>query len=255
MYMETLGARVQARFDAAAAAGVFEQESLYLVGTRGVWDLHRLLFVALVWQTVLKPMQVLVDLFMPEELRVFGMAIPFFDLGDNVDLGVAAYFAPPAVLHSQKAPEHFVCNVGHIDIKHPKGTADFQQTMNALQDVWTEFKSPSVKGLVANVVCVFPRLAGTSFAKEINLSAWHSADDAQAWYKRSIGHAEVLRRHSSGGLGTFGNMLASLQPCDGVRHQDRCRECARLVDSGQFGKRAPSRCEACGGKPYGYPFI
>merc|ERR1712151_547224 len=95
--------------------------------------------------------------------------IPIFDLGDDVDLGVAAYFAPKAARNMSQGPDHFVCNIGHIDLSHPGGMTDVQRTMNALRDVWTEFKKPT-KGLLANVVCFFPRLNGKTFAKQINLS-------------------------------------------------------------------------------------
>merc|ERR1711972_603024 len=103
-------------------------------------------------------------------------------------------------------------------------------TMNNLADVWKEFQSPDVKGLVANVVAVFPFVRGVKglpLAKEINLSAWESSQDAYDWYVRSPGHKRALYQHSSGLLRTFGNLLASLEPVTQVRHQDRCMKCAR----------------------------
>lgn len=249
-----IGTRQQALTQAAQAAGTFKDVPFHIVGTRAFYDLFRTGCGTLVWLSVMRPVRWLVSMVLPEELTVYGNGIPVFDLGDNVDLGVAAYFAPPDALTKTKGPEHFVCNIGHIDSSHPGGMGDVQMTMNALRDVWTEFKKPT-KGLLANFVCFFPRLGGTTFAKQINLSCWQSEADSIAWYSKSGGHASIMRQHAGGNLQTFGNLLATLKPHGKIRHQDRCSVCARLVESEQIGEHAPKRCKFCGGAAYGYPYF
>merc|ERR1719215_758684 len=128
-----------------------------------------------------------------------------------------------------------------------------QYTMNTLMDAWQEFQAPDMKGLLANVVAVFPDVAEQRLAKEINLSAWESAKDAHNWYVSSAGHKNALHQHSSGILHTFGNLLASLQPTQNIQHQDRCKQCSRLVEAREICVVASPRCSVCGGPTFRYP--
>jgi len=260
LHTRALGDRQEIRIDAAGMAGKFGEVPDYQVGTRALWDLLRTGIGTWFWMLMLKPVRSLVNFIMPEELTMYGSPIPIFDLGEDVDLGVAAYFAPEAVLksnrpESQLPPEYFVCNVGHVDTRAAGGMLDLQKTMNTLRDTWTEFRQPDMQGLVANIVCFFPRVKGTTFAKELNLSCWHSAEDAQEWYAKSPAHGDIMRQHGNGELRTFGNLLASLVPHGKIRHQDRCSACARLVESDRVGEKAPRRCRACGGRGFGYPWF
>merc|ERR1712139_409068 len=113
---------------------------------------------------------------MPDELRVYACEIPVFDLGTEVEFGIAAHFAPTQRNHEgegrlrsrQPRPQYFVCNVGQISHEDPRGLQDVQRTMNTLREVWSEFKEPTVRGLVSNVVAVFPQVE-EGLTKEINL--------------------------------------------------------------------------------------
>ncbi|CAE8589911.1 unnamed protein product, partial [Polarella glacialis] len=96
---------------------------------------------------------------------------------------------------------------------------DMQRTMNNLLDVWKEFQDPALPGLCANVVAIFPQVMGQGVAKEINLSAWETGKDAYDWYVKSKGHRTALTQHHGGTLRTFGNLLASLQHAEPLRHQ------------------------------------
>jgi len=250
-----MAARSRQWHEAATAEGTFAQLPVHSIGTRAMWDTLRAALTALSWRAVVHPMGAFLNSLLPEELLLYGCGLPIFQLGEDVDLGVAAYFAPKAGRNAQTVPEHFVCNVGHVALGHPSGIQDLQITMNTLRDVWSEFKKPNVKGLLANMVCVFPKVAGTKFAKEINMSCWQTAADAHRWYATSEGHANIMRRHGGGGLRTFGNLLASLKPHGKIRHQDRCASCARLVESDEVGEKAPERCRACGKKSFNYPFF
>lgn len=154
----------------------------------------------------------------------------------------------------QPRPQYFVCNVGQISHVDSRGLQDVQRTMNTLRDVWSEFKQPSVRGLVANVVAVFPQVE-EGLTKELNLSAWESASAAHDWYANSPGHRRVMYQHGSGLLQTFGNLLASLDAAAPIRHQDRCRHCARVVEASEHGLRAPKRCGVCGGPTFRYPYF
>jgi len=270
-----LGARNRAFLEKECKSGNSDQVPAFMIGTQAVWDKMRTGTCTLIWKLTIYPIKLLVNRILPEELCVYACEIPIFDLGDGVDLGVAAIFSPdppeaePSSNHGledgqqngspenakQGKPDFFVCNVGHIDNTHAAGLSDIQHTMNALRDIWMEFQRPDVKGLVANIVCVFPQVEGTSFAKEINLSAWESAQEAHDWYVKSPGHRRTMLEHSGGRLRTFGNLLASLRPVGKVRHQDRCTRCSRLVESSTVGERAPEWCGACGAAAFGYPYV
>jgi len=253
-YVTILGDRVVERQKASIANGTFKDLPLHDIGTRNMWDCARCGVTGALWWPLMHLVKAAANWVLPEELTFFAMKMPIFDLGDDVDLGVAAYYAPSAALKATKAPEHFVCNVGHVDLKHPGGVADLQKNMNAVRDIWAEFKKPT-KGLLANIICFFPRVGHTSFAKQVNLTCWQSGSDAQAWYSQSEAHREIMVQHASGGLRTFGNLLATLKPHGAIRHQDRCRQCARLVEAEQPGQHAPRRCQTCGAKSFGHPWF
>lgn len=275
-----MGARNRAQLRAAKSVGFQSaQVEMAKVGTQALWDQTRTFFLTLTWKLLISPMKLFINRLLPEELCVYACEIPIFELGSDVDLGVAAMYSPDhrASRHhtagngntttsqdenpedeeagKQRKPDFFVCNVGHIDNTHVAGLNDLQRTMNALRDIWMEFKKPDVKGLIANCVCVFPNVEGTPFSKEINLSAWASGEEAHDWYVKSPGHRRTMLEHSGGRLRTFGNLLASLKPRGKIRHQDRCTRCARLVESPELGERAPDWCGACGAPTFGYPWI
>jgi len=46
-----------------------------------------------------------------------------------------------------------------------------------------------------------------------------------------------------------------MRPMSEIRHQDRCRDCFRLLESMQMGQKAPKKCSTCGGKGREYPFF
>jgi len=259
IHLYAVGDRTRNVLEAARARGIFSQVHPFLIGQQALWDQTRTAFCTLGWKAVIMPLIWIINYILPNETLVYACTIPIFDLGDNVDLGVAAYFAPQAAKRSKDPnsgkPDFFVCNVGHIDHTHQAGLSDMQYTMNALGACWSEFKKPEVKGMIANVVAVFPHISGTTFAKEINLSAWESAQAAHEWYTSSEGHARVMKQHSGGLLRTFGNLLASLKPVGNLRHQDRCSRCARLVEAETLGDRAPSHCGLCGARTFGYAYF
>lgn len=231
VHLTTLGSRGRRRIDTCAAPP-------YAIGTQALWDQFRSFTLTLLWKAVVYPLAWACNRTLPRELRVFAMDIPVFDMGD---LGVAAMLCPGDAL-----PKYVVCNVGHIDLQQPAGMSDMQRTMNTVRDVWGELRGRS--GLIANVVCLFPRLG--SVAKEVNLSAWESKEAARDWYMSSEGHNNIMRQHTSGYLRTFGNLLSSLEPRM-LRHQGRCSRCARVVEA-EVG-RAPDHCGVCGAKTFQYP--
>lgn len=197
----------------------------------------------------------LINAWLPRELRVFAVDAPFPNLGGTYErtyLGVAAHFAPKKATGKQRLPQYCVCNVGQI---HINALADMQRTMNTLIDVWSEFQDPKMKGLLSNLVAVFPDVEEQQVAKEINLSFWESSRDAHNWYVRSPGHKNALFQHTSGRLHTFGNLLASLELAAPLQHRDRCRQCLRPVHSKEVGSVAPPRCGVCGGAAFRHPLF
>eukprot|EP00927_Polykrikos_kofoidii_P040825 TRINITY_DN34827_c0_g1_i1.p1 TRINITY_DN34827_c0_g1~~TRINITY_DN34827_c0_g1_i1.p1 ORF type:complete len:1003 (-),score=130.78 TRINITY_DN34827_c0_g1_i1:24-2645(-) len=269
LHIGELGHRLRTSFDRSAAVpGGFAMVPPWKLGTQSFLDQFRVSVATLSWKFASSFIEQVVNRALPEELRVFANDLPIFDLGDRVDLGVAAYYARPRTIHRRSShdgselgekpeslPRFLVSNVGHIDTGHKNGLSDMQRTMNALRDVWTEFKEKQPEGLVANVVAVFPFIQGTTSAKELNLSVWNSCEDAHNWYYQSPGHKTITQQHASGNLRTFGNLLASLEPIDKVRFQDRCQRCSRLVEDVEVGKPPPLRCNLCGGRTFDYPLF
>jgi cytochrome b involved in lipid metabolism len=251
----------------AQESGKFTEVPPYKIGTQAIWDQLRVFIFALLWRAWIRLVAGVVNRCTPQEMCFYGCEIPIFDLGEGVDLGVAAAFTPASISwkgrpaeskaegEDDAKPNYFVCNVGHIDANHRVGLPDMQRTMNAVRDCWEEFADGEAPGLLSNVVCFFNTITGTSFAKQINLSAWSSEKAAHDWYVKSQGHKHVMRDHAGGRLRTFGNLLASLKPMGEIRHQDRCTRCARIVEDKVPGRRAPARCSFCGAETFGYPFI
>jgi len=265
-HMASLGSSNRQRLQEAADHGRFREMPEHVVGIQAMWDQTRLGISHLVWVTLTAPVVWFISAGLPRELRVYAAPVPIFNLGQDVELGIAAHFAPRhgnSNSHEgvperwrgrQPKPKHFVCNVGQISHADQRGLQDVQRTMNTLREVWEEFKQPSVRGLVANVVAVFPQLE-EGLTKEINLSAWESSAEAHDWYVNSPGHRRVMHQHGSGLLQTFGNLLASLDPSAPIRYQDRCRHCAIVVEAKEFGLRPPKRCGVCGGPTFRYPYF
>lgn len=231
--------------------------SPHIIGATAMWDQFRLALGTFVWKILIIALQNVAGVLLPVEMRFYACEIPIFDLGSNVAFGVSAHYSPNQA-REQKRPKHFVCNVGQIANcgRHvAAGMMDAQRTLNSLRDVWGEFQEPEMKGLVSNVICVFPRVASQGVTKEINLSAWESERDAYEWYAKSHGHQTIMKQHSSGALQTFGNLLTSAKPSVPIRHQDRCMHCMRVVEARKFGVRAPRQCGNCGGPTFHYPWF
>jgi len=263
-HMSAMAARCEAYSDKLAAEGRFHTIGEHILGTKSLWDLFCCGIVTWIWLMMLQPIRYLLNTYiLPEELQFYASAIPIFNLGRNGEYGVAAYYAPPRNTSKQApekdvvepAPQHYVCNIGHISTMHNGGMEDLSMTMNTLRDVWREFRKPDLKGFVANIVCIFPNLNDAHIAKEINLSCWETAEDARRWYSTSSGHRDIMRRHNGGQLRTFGSLLATLEPHGPIRHQDRCVDCKRLVEADIVGEKAPTRCKVCKGKTHEYPWF
>merc|ERR1719316_2468475 len=184
----------------------------YLIGAQSLFDQVRITVATFIWKTGIVPFMYFCKLLLPPELAFYACEVPIFDLSDIADYGVAMNIKadgkkqPPAKVsttappvngsandepHStQPQPQYFVCNVGHIETDHPAGLNDLQKTMNTTREVWHEL--PSYPGFVSNTVCLFPALQGTTFAKEVNLSAWETPKAAYDWYVGSPGHKRVM---------------------------------------------------------------
>lgn len=228
----------------------------HMLGAQGLWDQARLTIGTLVWKILILPIQGFFNMALPREMRVYACEIPIFDLGEGVELGVAAHISSQKKGKKAKVPEYFVCNVGQIAIDSTsRGLADTQRTMNTLRDVWEEFSGPNVDGLMSNVVMVFPKVESQLLLKEVNLSVWETQKQAYEWYATSPGHRDVLQQHVSGGLMTFGNLLTSLEPACSLRYMDRCQTCARVVESMTVGEPPPLYCQVCGGDTFKYPLF
>jgi len=266
----------------ALVDGTFEKLPSYLTGTQALWDQMRIGFCQLSWKLSVSSIKFIVNLFAPQEIKFVGLEIPLFDLGDKVDLGIAAYYSPgrdtgawngfasgvqgkatvdthhKLVIEDDKSGDrigHFVCEVGHIDVNHPAGLTDIQRNLTSGSNSWSEFSRGEAEGLLAHVTCFFPHIQGTPLAKEVNLQAWRTPEDAEKWSSRSASHSKMTADRSNGRMGTFGNITAPLKPVGKIRYQDRCSRCARIQESPELGSVPPTRCGACKARTFGYPLI
>eukprot|EP00933_Yihiella_yeosuensis_P073388 TRINITY_DN82047_c0_g1_i1.p1 TRINITY_DN82047_c0_g1~~TRINITY_DN82047_c0_g1_i1.p1 ORF type:complete len:386 (-),score=32.22 TRINITY_DN82047_c0_g1_i1:104-1165(-) len=255
LHMHVLGSRNSSLMEELTAAGKFEKVERYRIGTRVIFDASFLVLATLLWQMLYWPFKWCINKLMPQEFVFYAPWIPFFDLGDEVDLGVASYYAPKDCLSKSDAPEYYVCSVGHTDASHSEGENDLQLNRETVRDMWRKCQRSNASGFLANLHCFFPHIEGSSVSKEINFSAWRSSDDAEAWSKDHGGLPGVMDQHSGGQLRTHGNMTAKLKPHGPIRHQDRCSICRRLIESDKVGDKAPGRCRSCGAQSFNYPFF
>lgn len=254
--LSVLGDRLTQQHNYMAANDTFRLLHPYQQGTRATWDMVRTLGSEAVWFSALKPMRFIVNHILPEEFHVFALALPAFDFGDNADMGFAAYSCPVAALSTTKGPEHFELTVSHVDMHQEEGAGieDLYKKLNTMRDAWEEFRTPA-KGLLANVVCYFPQMGDSGVTKHVQLSAWQTAEHAEAWHSKSGSSRDTISQHEGSSLRTCGSLKAMLKPHGRIRHQDRCQECSRLVESDTLGEHAPKICRICGGKAFGYPFF
>mmetsp|Transcript_7459 Transcript_7459/g.17128 ORF Transcript_7459/g.17128 Transcript_7459/m.17128 type:complete len:961 (-) Transcript_7459:34-2916(-) len=238
----------RARLDQVAAAGRFADLPWHFLGAQALFDTWRVTALGYVWRATVCNLQHVITSIIPDELRVYACEAPLPYYGEKVSMGLAAQYVPPKARgKDRRRPNFFVCNVGQII---DSCMTDMQLTMNTLVDVWGEFHDPELPGLCANVVMVIPS-AEQGLNKEINLSVWETGKDAFDWYVKSQGHKKALMQHTSGILRTFGNLLASLEPAQPIKYQDRCRRCGRTVEASP-GQPAPSTCSVCGASSFRY---
>jgi len=254
VHVSTLGGRLAEQHTVCIANDTFKDLHPYQLGTRATWDLFRTFTGTTVWFFMMKPIKFIVNIIMPEEYHVFALLMPVFDFGDDATLGVAAYYAPTAATSATKGPEHFECSMSHFDMEHPDGPSDVYKRLNTIRDAWSEFQRPA-KGLLANVACFFPSAGDADLYKQAHISCWQTSEDAQAWRAKSGSCREETRERQGGVLRTCGSLSAMLRPHGRIRHQDRCKECARLVESEQLGEHAPRSCSVCGGDTFGHPYF
>ena len=171
------------RLEQVATAGRFQFLEWHIIGAQSLWDSTRVSVLGFIWRTTLCNLQHAVTALIPEGLRVYACEMPIPNYGEEVYMGLAAQYVPPAARgKTKRRPNFFVCNVGQII---ESCMPDMQHTMNTLVDVWKEFHAPKLSGLCANVVMVFPSCTNQGLAKEINLSVWETGKDAFDWYVKS----------------------------------------------------------------------
>lgn len=252
----TLGLRNNAGLDEMQKRGKLGEAPTHRISARAALEMWYLLLGNILWQASLAVLKNLINMLMPKELQFYAPWLPFFKLGEDVDIGVAAYHATKEGVQSEVGPRHFVISVRHMDTAHPDGQRDLQLHRNTAQDMWTKCKDTSSGGLIANVNCFFPHLSGSTHCKEINLSGWTSEEAAKAWSAKNSGLPGMQSHRSSRGqMRTLGSMQAFLKTHGEIRHQDRCSNCARLLESQTLGEKAPDKCRYCGKPGYGYPFF
>eukprot|EP00434_Breviolum_minutum_P023962 symbB.v1.2.021147.t1/scaffold1812.1/size105704/11 len=156
-------------------------------------------------------------------------------------------------------PGHVVCNVGHLPTADEDDLrATVQSSLKIMEELAgvcsTQETAEGASGFVANLLCVLPKSGprgrwirpNWQSLREVNLSVWVSAKDAQSWYRQSKAHAAIVAQHGEGKLRTFGNLLMTLEPLR-VAWQSRCRACASLAEG------LATRCPRCTGPTFDLP--
>ncbi|CAE7727220.1 unnamed protein product [Symbiodinium sp. KB8] len=194
----TLGLRNNAGLDEMQKRGKLGEAPTHRISARAALEMWYLLLGNILWQASLAVLKNLINMLMPKELQFYAPWLPFFKLGEDVDIGVAAYHATKEGVQSEVGPRHFVISVRHMDTAHPDGQRDLQLHRNTAQDMWTKCKDTSSGGLIANVNCFFPHLSGSTHCKEINLSGWTSEEAAKAWSAKNSGLPGMQSHRSLG---------------------------------------------------------
>lgn len=222
----------------------------YMLGTRCLWDTTRTFLLSSIWASIHSWFRRLVNFILPAELQVHSLTVPIFDLGRSVSYGVAAYTAPES---SQAAPQHFVFSASRCGPE----TSHFEkaQLNNCLVENWKTAQRTRINGLVGRVICFFPEKGISRSTLNVHLSCWQSSGAAethdQAGICPSMGSKLVWQACGR----AAGECAVSMRSKGALRHQDRCKMCFRLVESGLVGDRAPLRCQACGKDTFGYCFF
>jgi len=248
-----IGDRNRQQLHNAQASGMMLRMPFYMIGTQGVWDQIRTGLCTVTWKIVVKLTSWLVRMVLPKEFTLYALDIPIFHLGNKADLGVAMSHMRSPQADSLK-PDFWVVNVGHVS-ESADGWLDLQRRMSRQRSVWKELARPEVKGLCQNVACIFPNLEGAGCAKELHMTAWSSPEEAHDFHDRSLAFKALSQEQNGSRLKTMSNLSGYLRPTAEIRHQDRCKSCSRVVESMDFGAKAPHRCPYCGESTFHYPFI
>lgn len=220
-----------------------------MLASQFIIDTTRTALGAFVWLVCMIPIEGFASWILPTDMRFFAFASPFSDLNGRLKTGICVMLEGAPC-----QPGHFVCNVGHIPGPRVK---DMLFTTSSALDIMHELDGDA-PGFVSNVLCVVPDIAadcpevfrryGWGGIREINLSVWQSAEAAQAWYRKSTAHADILKRHRNGELDVFGNLLATLAPLR-MQWQRRCASCKKYSEG--FNEDSCSHCRY--GKTYPIP--
>jgi hypothetical protein len=243
----------------------------YQFGTQALWDQCRAGLVSTFWWAVTQKVVLFCNLIAPEGFKFYVEKVPIFELGQNVNLGVAYLHSPKKLVSKSKSesrltdgtisngdasdpgrPDRIMCTSSHIDNSQANGLSDFAFSLEALRKDWESLKG--TEGLVGNVACVFPHIEGTPFSKLMQFEAWNADESAKAWLKRST-TMDGCRMQEVDHLKALGNYHVSMSPLGEIIHQDRCFRCKRVVEAASPGLRAPPVCNICQGQTFRYPIF
>uniref|UniRef100_A0A7S1PPX7 Uncharacterized protein n=1 Tax=Alexandrium catenella TaxID=2925 RepID=A0A7S1PPX7_ALECA len=207
---------------------------LRLLVVQEAFDSFRAVVLSPVWTQIAIVLMSVFNFLLPSDLQVYVFPVLFPKVGPGTSLGLSILVSGPRDV----APTSFVCNVGHMSMKHDGWYNDLLRTARSAVGIAREFDKADKQqlGLVSNLLCLVPvegdgGRGRLSYLKEFNFSAWETPKHAFQWYAGSPEHKEILAEHNNGSLTNFGNVLANMQLSKPMRWQARCSRCAGLVSN------------------------
>merc|ERR1712176_1363301 len=174
IHLGALGSANRKQLNVAASSCRFGELPRHIVSVQALSDQFRVVLLTMFWDVIILPWSAVVGVFLPPGLRVYACQTPLFDLGENVELGVAAHFAPrrsgdDIEGSSDCVPHHFVCSVSQLDGGCSRsggfsGAADLRQHLREQRDAWGRAQETGAQGLVAGVSAIFPKVAHQGIA-------------------------------------------------------------------------------------------
>jgi len=199
-------------------------------------------------QWLIRPLLAVANTIAADGLMYYMYPSVLADMGPSCDYGVALQINGKA---AQGVPNVFQLNVGHLE------DDDLLRTTTSTRDMMNEISADSAageKGFVSDVVALFPlfgesgkRGQGVKYTyREINLSAWTSAQAAHEWYRNSPAHKKVVNDYKGReNFTSFSAMFATLaaSPQRPIRWEIRCRSCKSMLKT--LTNDTPMTCPTC----------
>ncbi|OLP85810.1 hypothetical protein AK812_SmicGene33157 [Symbiodinium microadriaticum] len=255
---------------------------------RAALEMWYLLLGNILWQASLAVLKNLINMLMPKELQFYAPWLPFFKLGEDVDIGNT-----PVTFTNVKHTGYSRELRYHVEMF---GTARLKayKASEQAQDMWTKpgprlkkfeasrCKDTSSGGLIANVNCFFPHLSGdvargTEYLEGTTSARFFTGGteylEGTTSARFFTGGTEYLEGTTSARFFTGGESVER-EELWASRHAEPPEQPRADANTGldagassaptklhrqwpqmTLGEKAPDKCRYCGKPGYGYPFF